>query len=254
MVHKVTVEGREMDLDKFRLRNFVGKLAELGELEVHEEPVALADLSHAIESSSKAQLYKNVGAEHFEVVAATAGSRKRLAAALGVEPAKAVSEFARRLDTPQPVVTIQSADAPVHQVIKTGDQIDLTKLPFHPQHEFDGGTYISSGIDYSIDPATGRANIGCRRLMLRSKNTMRANLTANSDLKKIYKACVERKEKLPVSFVVGSHPIDFLAAVQRKPGDERNILASLRGEAAPLVKSVTNDVMVPADAEMVIEG
>ena len=61
MVHKVTVEGREMDLDKFRLRNFVGKLAELGELEVHEEPVALADLSHMIESSSKAQLYKNVG-------------------------------------------------------------------------------------------------------------------------------------------------------------------------------------------------
>ncbi len=254
MVHKVTVEGREMDLDKFRLRNFVGKLAELGELEVHEEPVALADLSHVIESSSKAQLFKNVGAEHYEVVAATAGSRKRLAAAFGVEPAKAVSEFARRLETPQPVVTIPSADAPVHQVIKTGDQIDLTKLPFHPQHEFDGGTYISSGIDYSIDPATGRANIGCRRLMLRSKNTMRANLTANSDLKKIYKACVERKEKLPVSFVVGSHPIDFLAAVQRRPGDERNILASLRGEPAPLVKSVTNDVLVPADAEMVIEG
>jgi 2,5-furandicarboxylate decarboxylase 1 len=254
MVHKVTVEGREMDLDKFRLRNFVGKLAEIGELDVHEEPVALAELSHVIERSPKAQLFKNVGAEHFEVVAATAGSRKRLAAAFGVEPAKAVSEFARRIETPQPIVKIASADAPVHQVIKTGDQIDLTKLPFHPQHEFDGGTYISSGIDYSIDPATGRANIGCRRLMLRSKDTMRANLTANSDLKKIYKACVERKEKLPVSFVIGSHPIDFLAAVQRRPGDERNILASLRGEPAQLVKSVTNDVLVPADAEMVIEG
>src|SRR5690242_19986844 len=93
MVHKVTVEGREMDLDKFRLRNFVARLAEIGELEVHEEPVALADLSHVIESSSKAQLFKNVGAEHYEVVAATAGSRKRLAAAFGVEPEKAVSEF-----------------------------------------------------------------------------------------------------------------------------------------------------------------
>ncbi len=254
MARKVTVEGREIDLDKFRLRNFVAKLAELGELEVHDEPVALADLSYVIDSSAKAKLFKNVGGEHFEMVAATAGSRKRLAAALGVEPSQAVAEFARRLETPQPVVKIASADAPVHEVVKTGDQIDLTKLPFHPQHEFDGGTYISSGIDYSIDPATGRANIGCRRLMLRSKNTMRANLTANSDLKKIYKACVERKEKLPVSFVVGSHPVDFLAAVQRRPGDERNILASLRGEPAPLVKSVTNDVLVPADAEMVIEG
>src|SRR5581483_12338045 len=83
MVHKVKVEGREMDLDKFRLRNFVAKLAELGELEVHDEPVALADLSHIIEKSPKAQLFKNVGAEHYEMVAATAGSRKRLAAALG---------------------------------------------------------------------------------------------------------------------------------------------------------------------------
>ena len=254
MAHRVTAGGREIDLDKFRLRNFVAKLAEIGELEVHEEPVALADLSHVIEQSPKAKLFKNVGGEHYEVVAATAGSRKRLAAALGVEPAQAVAEFARRLETKQPIVEIPSADAPVHEVVKTGGEIDLTKLPFHPQHEFDGGTYISSGIDYSIDPATGRANIGCRRLMLRSKNTMRANLTANSDLKKIYKACVERNEKLPVSFVVGSHPVDFLAAVQRQPGDERNILASLRGEPAPLVKSITNDVMVPADAEMVIEG
>src|SRR5690242_21695330 len=99
----------------------------------------LADLSHVIESSPEAQLFKNVGAEHYEVVAATAGSRKRLAAALGVEPAKAVSEFARRLETPQPVVTIKSADAPVHQVIKTGHEIDGSKLPFQPEHEFDGG-------------------------------------------------------------------------------------------------------------------
>lgn len=254
MAQKVTVDGREIDLDKFRLRNFVAKLAEIGELEVHDEPVALADLSYTIEQSPKAKLFKKVGAEGFEVAAATAGSRKRLAAALGVEPSQAVAEFARRLSTPQPIVKIASADAPVHQVVKTGDQIDLNKLPFHPQHEFDGGTYISSGIDYSIDPATGRENIGCRRLMLRSKNTMRANLTANSDLKKIYKACVERKEKLPVSFVIGSHPVDFLAAVQRRPGDETHILASLRGEPAPMVKSVTNDVLVPADAEMVIEG
>ena len=137
MVHKVTIEGREMDLDKFRLRNFVGKLAEFGELEVHEEPVALADLSYVVEQSSKAKLFKNVGAEHYEVAAATVGSRKRLAAALGVEPGHAVAEFARRLETAQPIVTIPSAQAPVHEVMKTGDQIDLTKLPFHPQHEYD---------------------------------------------------------------------------------------------------------------------
>ncbi|HVA12347.1 MAG TPA: UbiD family decarboxylase [Stellaceae bacterium] len=254
MVHKLTVEGREIDLDKFRLRNFVAKLAELGELEIHDEPVALADLSWAIEASPKAKLFKNVGPERVEVAAATAGSRKRLAAAFGVDPSQVIAEFARRLENPQPIVEIPSADAPVHQVVKKGDQIDLTALPFHPQHEYDGGTYISSGIDYTIDPVTGRSNIGCRRLMLRSKDTMRANLTANSDLKKIYKAAVERKERLPVSFVVGSHPLDFMAAVQRRPGDEVKLLATLRGEPVPMVKCLTNNIMVPADAEMVIEG
>jgi 2,5-furandicarboxylate decarboxylase 1 len=90
MVHKVTVDGREIDLDKFRLRNFVAKLAEIGELEVHEEPVALADLSYVIESSSKAKLFKKAGAEGYEVVAATAGSRKRLSAAFGVDPSQVI--------------------------------------------------------------------------------------------------------------------------------------------------------------------
>lgn len=254
MAQKITVDGTEIDLDKFRLRNFVNRLKEIGELEVHDEPVALADLSHVIESNPNAKLFRNVGPERFEVAAATAGSRKRLAAAFNVDPSQVISEYARRMENPQRVIEIPSAQAPVHQVVKTGDQIDLTKLPFHPQHEYDGGTYISSGIDYCVDPATGRSNIGCRRLMLRSRNTMRSNLTANSDLKKIYKACVERKERLPLSFVVGSHPLDFMAATQRRPGDENNVLATLRGEPVPMVRGITNNILVPADAEMVLEG
>ncbi len=254
MAQKINVEGREVDLDKFRLRNFVNRLAEIGELEIHDEPVALADLSWVIESNPKAKLFKKAGPERLEVAAATAGSRKRLAAAFNVEPAQVISEYARRLETPQPVIEIPSAQAPAHQVVKQGAQIDLTALPFHPQHEFDGGTYISSGIDYCVDPATGRSNIGCRRLMLRSKNTMRSNLTANSDLKKIYKACVERKERLPLSFVIGSHPLDFLTATLRRPSEENNLLATLRGEPVPMVRGLTNNILVPADAEMVLEG
>ena len=254
MVQKVVADGKEIDLDKFRLRNFVNKLHEIGELEVHEEPVALADLSWIIESNPKAKLFKKAGPDQVEIVAAVGGSRKRLAAAFGVEPSQVVAEYAKRLETPQPVIEIASADAPVHQVVKTGEQIDLSALPFHPQHEFDGGTYISSAIDYCVDPVTGRPNIGCRRLMLRSKNTMRSNLTANSDLKKIYKACVERKERLPLSFVVGSHPLDFFAATQRRPGNENEVLAKMRGEPVAMVRGLTNNILVPADVELVLEG
>ena len=63
-----------------------------------------------------------------------------------------------------------------------------------------------------------------------------------------------RGEKLPVTFTVGAHPLDFFAATTRQPGDELALVASFRGEPAPVVKSLTNDILVPADAEMTLEG
>ena len=85
---------------------------------------------------------------------------------------------------------------------------------------------MSSGIDYVIDPATGRRNVGSRRLSLRNRYETGTNVTAPSDLKRIYTACVARGEKLPVTFTVGVHPLDFFAATTRQPGDELALVAS----------------------------
>ena len=63
-----------------------------------------------------------------------------------------------------------------------------------------------------------------------------------------------RGEKLPITFTVGTHPLDFFAATMRTPGDELAMVATLRGEPAAVVKSLTNDILVPADAEMTLEG
>lgn len=246
--------GGKIDYDKFRLRRFVEKLREIGELEVHDQPVALADISAVIEASPRAVLFKSVGAEKHEMVAAVSGARKRLAAAFGVDEREIAHEYMRRVANPQPAVFVSSAEAPVHQVVLKGDDIDLAKLPFHLQHEKDGSTYISSGIDYTIDPATGKTNVGCRRLMLRGRREMRSNLTDLSDLRGIYVGCIERGEKLPLSFVLGSHPLDYLAAGQKLPVDEFGLVATLRGEPVPMVRGLTNNIPVPADAEIVIEG
>ncbi|MBI4527679.1 MAG: UbiD family decarboxylase [Deltaproteobacteria bacterium] len=243
-----------MDMNRFRLRSFVEKLIELGEVEIHEEPVPLADLSRIIEETPKATLFRKAGPEQVEVVAAVCGSRSRVAAALGVEYRQAPHEYMRRMANPQPVIEVPSKEAPAHEIVLAGEDADLTKLAFHVQHEFDGGTYISSGIDYTVDPETGRTNVGCRRLMLRGRHEMRSNLTNNSDLKKIYLKCLERGQRLNVSFVIGSHPIDFLAAGLRLPADEFALVATLRGEPLSMVRGVTNNVPVPADAEIVIEG
>lgn len=243
-----------MDMNRFRLRSFVERLIDLGEVEIHEEPVPLSDLSRIIEATPRATLFRKAGPEQVEVIAAVCGSRSRLAAAFGVDQRELPHEYMRRMDTPQPVVEVSSSEAPVHEVLLTGEEADLTKLPFHVQHEFDGGTYISSGIDYTVDPETGKTNVGCRRLMLRGRHEMRSNLTANSDLKRIYLKCLERGQRLNVSFVIGSHPIDFVAAGLRLPADEFGLVATLRGEPLPMVRGVTNDIPIPADAEIIIEG
>jgi len=243
-----------MDLNKFRLRSFVDRLIELGEVEIHDEPVPLSQLSRIIEASPKATLFRRAGPEETEVVAAVCGSRSRVAAAFALDYREVPHEYMRRMANPQPTVEVASSDAPIHEIILSGDDADLTKLPFHVQHEFDGGTYISSAIDYTVDPETGRTNVGCRRLMLRGRHEMRANLTNNSDLKKIYLRCLERGDRLNVSFVIGSHPVDYLAATLRLPADEISLVATLRGEPLPIVRGVTNNVPVPADAELIIEG
>ena len=58
------------NFDKFRLRRFVERLIDMNEVEIHDEPVALAEMSGFIEATSKAVLFRNVGPEQHEVVAA----------------------------------------------------------------------------------------------------------------------------------------------------------------------------------------
>lgn len=242
------------DLEKFRLRRFVERLAALGDVERHDAPVALGALAALVEASPKVMHFGAVGPERFEMVAGVNASAGRIAAAFGVEEKELLTEYLRRLQQPQKVVGIASAEAPVHQVVLTGDQVDLTRLPFYLQHELDGAPYISAAMDFTLDPVTGKSNVGCRRLMLRSSTTLRSNLTQPSDLRRIYLGCIERKEKLPVSFVIGAHPCDFLAATSKAPIDEFELIARIRGETLPMVRGATNNIPVPADAELVIEG
>lgn len=242
------------DFDKFRLRRFVERLIAMGEVEIRDEPIALADMSGLIEATPKATLFRNAGQQGLEIAGAVVGSRKRFAAAFDTDERAITGEVMRRLTKPQQAVEVPSSEAPVHQVVVTGDDIDLTKLPFHLQHQNDGGCYISSGLDFTIDPVTGARNVGCRRLMLRGKREMRTNLTDNSDLKLMYLRALERKERLAIAFVVGTSPTDFFGANLKAPVDEVNLLATLRGEPMPVVKCTTSNIMVPADAELVIEG
>jgi UbiD family decarboxylase len=178
----MTHTSSRIDTEKYRLRRFVDQLIEWDEVEVHGERVPLVDLSRIIEGTTKAVLFKQAGPERTELVAKTAGNRRRLAIAFGTTEAGLFDAYYRRLAEPQRVVEIPSGDAPVHEIALSGREVDLTRLPFHPQHAYDGSCYVSSAIDFTVDPASGRRNVGCRRLSLRNRYECGTHITAPSDL------------------------------------------------------------------------
>jgi UbiD family decarboxylase len=246
--------GVEFDHEKYRLRRFVERLIEIDEVEIREDPVPLTALSAIIENTPKAVLFRNAGPEGVELIAKAAAGRDRICAAFGTTRDKLYEVFQSRLANPREAVEIPQDEAPVHAVRITGNDVDLTRLPFYPHHELDGSAYISAGIDYTRDPVSGRTNVGSRRLSLRNRYQTGTNVTAPSDLKRILQGCAARGERLPITFTIGNHPLDFYAATSRRPGEELNLIATMRGEPAPVVKCLTNDLRVPADAEMTLEG
>jgi UbiD family decarboxylase len=248
------LKSQAADFNRFRLRRFIEDLTGTDELEVRNEPIELAGIAEVLDGNSKAVLFCAAGRERAELVGNVMGGRARLAAAFGVKQNALLQEIQRRLKNKPDIVEVARAEAPCQQVVLTGNDADLTRLPVHLQHGADGGPYISSSIDYVIDPKSGWTNVGLRRLMLRSAKETGIDLVAPSDLKAIYEANAAKGLPTPVSFVVGAHPIDHVAGTMRLPVDELGLVASLRDAPLAVVKSVSNDIRVPADAEYVIEG
>ncbi len=246
-----TTAAAAVDYDRYRLKRFVDSL-DGTEIERRSGQSRLSEVAATLEGNPKAVLFDDAGGH--ALVGNALASRSRFAKACGATPQTLLAELLRRLRSKPEFVEVGRSEAPVQQVVVTGADIDLTKLPVHLQHGKDGGPYISAGMDFARDPATGLVNVGLRRFMVRGRDTTGIDLVAPSDLRNIYLAALARGERLPMSVVVGGHPIDYFGATMRMPGDEMELLASLRAAPMPLVKSVTNDLFVPADAEWVLEG
>ena len=244
-----------VDFDRFRLARLVDRLVDAGEVEVVAEPVPLAGVAQRLDGNPKAVLFKSAGPEGAALVGNVMGSRARLALALETDERSLLPTILERLGAPVPPVEISRDRAPVQEVVLEGGDADLTALPVHLQHALDGAPYISAGLDFSRDPATGFTNIGMRRLMLRGRREAGIDLNAPSDLRAIYGGAHARGERLPVAIVVGAHPSDAIASLSLvPPQDELALLGGVRGAPVPVVKCVTSDLMVPADAEIVLEG
>ena len=240
---------------EFRLRRFIQSLAQQGELETIDAPIDLIDVAARLDGNPKAVLLRQAGAAKAELVGNVMGSRRRLALAFDVDERDLLPELLKRAAAPLAPVEVASAAAPVHEIVLTGAEADFTRLPVHLQHAEDGAPYISAGIDISRNLAGTKRNVGYRRLMLRGRHEAGIDLVAPSDLRAIYGEYVKRGERMPIAFVIGSHPADSVAAAATwSTTDEVGVMGALRGAPVPLVKCATIDAYVPADAEIVLEG
>ncbi|NYE22807.1 UbiD family decarboxylase [Pigmentiphaga litoralis] len=242
-----------LDMERFRLKNFLESLGD-DELDRRTGATPLTEIAAILEGNPRAVWFDAPGGESTSLCGSVVAGRNRIAQAFGTTPDGLLPEIMARLRRKGEVVDVPRDAAPVQQVVLTGDDCDLTALPVHLQHGMDGAPYISASIDFVRDPETGWTNVGIRRLMLRGRRVAGVDVVAPSDLRAIYLAHAGRGERLPIAFAVGSHPIDHVAATMRIPTDELALIASLRDAPLPVVKCVTNDLRVPADAEFIIEG
>jgi 2,5-furandicarboxylate decarboxylase 1 len=244
-----------VDVERFRLRSFLDVLAREGELIFHDERIDLIDIARHLETMQQAVAFRRVGANNDQLVGNVMATRKRLALALDVGEGKLLAELRRRLANPISPVEIESREAPVHAIVWKDNDVDLTRLPIHLQHTLDGAPYISASLDFSTNPQTGYINVGCRRIMPLGRAIASVDLIAPSDFRVMYLDAMAEKRPMPVAFAIGSHPADFIGCQMRMPpGDEVTLLGGVRGAPVPLVRALTIDQLVPADAEIVLEG
>ena len=243
----------QVPTDRSRLQEHLAALDAAGELcrvtrevSVHEIGALVAGCDHAV-------LFEAVRGYDIRVAANVLATQSCWAVALGVEESEVRAEIIRRLTLRIPPVVVDEAG--LHDVVRAGDDVDMTALPAYLQHDEDGGPFISAALDVSTSPSTGEVNLGVRRLMIRGRNETGVDVVAPSDLRAYYTDARERGQRFEVAFVVGGHPMDYLAS-QLKVGavDDWEMAGALRGEAVPLVRCKTIDMLVPADADLVLEG
>jgi 2,5-furandicarboxylate decarboxylase 1 len=146
--------------------------------------------------------------------------------------------------------------APCKEVILTGDDVDLTRLPLFLHHDRDGHAYTNDNLVVSKHPDTGVYDWGIYRSMFRTKNEKLFDMTCTSHRARLNAQAAQAKgHNLELAIVLGGPLLDKVAALTGVPPgtDDFEVLGSFYGHPANLVKCETIDLLVPANAEIVIE-
>ncbi len=259
------------------LRSYVEGLEKAGKLVRVTTPVDKDTELHPLvrlqfrglqESQRKAFLFENVvdgRGRQYDIpvlVGALAGSAEIYALGMGCAIEDISDVWRKALAKPLAPQVVKSG--PCQEVVITGEELTrpgggLGRLPIPISTPgFDNAPYTSASHWISKDPETGMHNVGNYRGMVKAENrigTLPAMLGVGMR-EHIDRWRSTGAETMPAAIVIGAPPHVTYTAVTRIPNDmcEYDVAGALSGHPLDVVRCLTQDLMVPAQAEIVIEG
>jgi 4-hydroxy-3-polyprenylbenzoate decarboxylase len=142
------------------------------------------------------------------------------------------------------------------QVVLQGAEIDLGRLPITTCWPDDGGPYITLPQVVTRDPKTGVRNVGMYRVQVLEKDLLAMHWQRHKVGAAHWRDMAARGEKMPVAIALGGDPPSIYSASAPLPPniDEYIFAGFLRRKPVALARAVTSDLLVPAEADIVIEG
>lgn len=267
------------------LRDFLDYLEQRGELkrithpiDPHNEMTEISD--RTLRAKGPALLFENPLGYDFPVLTNLFGTPERVAMGMGrqqvqelrdvgqwlaylkePEPPRGLKELIEKLPVFKQVLNMpvkRLRRAPCQDIVWQGDEVDLDKIPVMSCWPDDVAPLLTWGLTITRGPHKKRQNLGIYRQqkIARDKVIMRwlAHRGGALDLRDWMEK--HPGEPFPVSVAFGADPATILGAVTPVPDtlSEYAFAGLLRGSRTEVVKSISNDLEVPASAEIVLEG
>ena len=202
-----------------------------------------------------ALLYEDVkGQPGWQVVDNLLGSYERCFAALNTTKDRVFDDYIERTKHLLPPKIVD--EAAFREVELTGDDIDITQIPVPTWAEHDGGPYITYGVVMVRDPVNGYQNMAIYRMQVKGPRKTGILIHVPQHIAHILARYEERGERMPVAVALGVDPLVHLCCEATVPYgvSEMDVWGALAGEPLQVVRCRESDLLVPASAEIVLEG
>ncbi len=267
------------------LRDFLDYLEQRGELkrithpiDPHYEMTEISD--RTLRAKGPALLFENPLGYDFPVLTNLFGTPERVAMGMGrqqvqelrdvgqwlaylkePEPPRGLKELIEKLPVFKQVLNMpvkRLRRAPCQEIVWQGDAVDLDKIPVMSCWPDDVAPLLTWGLTITRGPHKKRQNLGIYRQQKIARNKVIMRWLAHRGGALDLRDWMEKHpgEPFPVSVAFGADPATILGAVTPVPDtlSEYAFAGLLRGSRTEVVKSISNDLEVPASAEIVLEG